>query len=93
MKITRFLKTILMTDFIGGLFIAIKEVLKPKKTGIAINGDPKITNTISSLGQYREPNLIENEANKTNIIEIESTKTIINCFVGRFNIIKLDIKL
>ena len=32
MKITRFLKTILMTDFIGGLFIAIKELFKPKKT-------------------------------------------------------------
>ena len=32
MKITRFFKTILMTDFIGGLFIAIKEIFKPKKT-------------------------------------------------------------
>ena len=32
MKITRFFKTILMTDFIGGLFIAIKELFKPKKT-------------------------------------------------------------
>ena len=32
MKITRFLKTILMTDFIGGLFIAIREIFKPKKT-------------------------------------------------------------
>ena len=32
MKITRFFKTILMTDFIGGLLIAIKELFKPKKT-------------------------------------------------------------
>mgnify|MGYP003332835794 FL=1 len=32
MKITRFLKTILMTDFISGLFIAVKEIFKPKKT-------------------------------------------------------------
>jgi len=32
MKITRFLKTVLMIDFISGLFIAIKEVFKPKKT-------------------------------------------------------------
>ena len=32
MKITRFFKTILMTDFIGGLFMAIKEVFKSKKT-------------------------------------------------------------
>ena len=32
MKIGRFLKTILMTDFISGLLIAIKEVFKPKKT-------------------------------------------------------------
>ena len=32
MKIGRFLKTILMTDFISGLFIAIKELFKPKKT-------------------------------------------------------------
>ena len=32
MKITRFFKTILMTDFIGGLFIAIKELFKSKKT-------------------------------------------------------------
>ena len=32
MKITRFLKTILMTDFISGLFIAIKELFKSKKT-------------------------------------------------------------
>ena len=32
MKITRFLKTILMTDFIGGLIIAIKEIFKSKKT-------------------------------------------------------------
>ena len=32
MKITRFFKTIVMTDFVGGLFIAIKELFKPKKT-------------------------------------------------------------
>ena len=32
MKITRFLKTILMTDFISGLFMAIKEIFKSKKT-------------------------------------------------------------
>ena len=32
MKISRFLKTIFMTDFIGGLFIAIKELFKSKKT-------------------------------------------------------------
>ena len=32
MKISRFLKTILMTDFISGLFIATKEVFKSKKT-------------------------------------------------------------
>ena len=32
MKITRFFKTILMTDFISGLFIAVKELFKPKKT-------------------------------------------------------------
>ena len=31
MKITRFFKTILMTDFIGGIFIAIKELLNLKK--------------------------------------------------------------
>ena len=31
MKITRFFKTILMTDFIRGLFIAIKEFLNQKK--------------------------------------------------------------
>ena len=32
MKLSRFFKTILMTDFIGGLFIAIKELFKSKKT-------------------------------------------------------------
>ena len=32
MKITRFFKTILMTDFIEGLFIAIRELFKSKKT-------------------------------------------------------------
>ena len=32
MKISRFLKTIFMTDFIGGLFIATKELFKSKKT-------------------------------------------------------------
>ena len=32
MKITRFFKTILMTDFISGLLIAIKELFKSKKT-------------------------------------------------------------
>ena len=32
MKISRFFKTILMTDFISGLFIAIKELFKSKKT-------------------------------------------------------------
>ena len=32
MKISRFFKTILMTDFISGLFIAIKEFFRPKKT-------------------------------------------------------------
>jgi NADH-quinone oxidoreductase subunit I len=32
MKLSRFFKTIFMTDFAGGLFIAIKELFKPKKT-------------------------------------------------------------
>ena len=32
MNISRFFKTILMTDFIGGLLIAVKELFKPKKT-------------------------------------------------------------
>ena len=32
MRITRFIKTILLADFISGLFIAIKESFKPKKT-------------------------------------------------------------
>jgi len=32
MKITRFLKTILMVDFVAGLLIAIKELFKSKKT-------------------------------------------------------------
>ena len=32
MKLSRFLKIIFMTDFIGGLFIAIRELFKPKKT-------------------------------------------------------------
>ena len=36
MKITRFFKTILMTDFISGLLIAIKELLKSKKTSITL---------------------------------------------------------
>ncbi len=31
MKISRFFKTILMTDFIGGLYIAIKELFNSKK--------------------------------------------------------------
>ena len=34
MKITRFFKTILMADFIGGLFIAVKENLNQKKQSI-----------------------------------------------------------
>ena len=32
MKITRFLKTILMVDFVTGLLIALKEIFKTKKT-------------------------------------------------------------
>ena len=32
MKLSRFLKTIFMTDFIGGLLIAIRELFKSKKT-------------------------------------------------------------
>ena len=32
MRISRFFKTILMTDFANGLLIAIKEMFKPKKT-------------------------------------------------------------
>ena len=32
MKITRFIKTILLADFISGLFIAVKESFKAKKT-------------------------------------------------------------
>ena len=32
MKLSRFFKTIFMTDFVGGLIIAIKEIFKPKKT-------------------------------------------------------------
>ena len=32
MKITRFIKTILMVDFVSGLLIAIKEMFKSKKT-------------------------------------------------------------
>ena len=31
MKFSRFFKTILMVDFLGGLFIAIKELFKKKK--------------------------------------------------------------
>jgi len=36
MKITRFLKTILMVDFVSGLFIAIKELFRAKKTKLII---------------------------------------------------------
>ncbi len=32
MNISRFFKTIFMTDFLGGLLMAIKEFFKPKKT-------------------------------------------------------------
>ena len=32
MRLSRLFKTILMVDFISGLFIAIKELFKPKKT-------------------------------------------------------------
>ena len=32
MNISRFFKTIFMADFLGGLFMAIKEFFKPKKT-------------------------------------------------------------
>ena len=32
MKITRFIKTVFMADFIGGLYIAIKELFRPIKT-------------------------------------------------------------
>ena len=32
MNLSRFFKTIFMLDFVGGLFIAIKELFKPKKT-------------------------------------------------------------
>ena len=32
MRLSRFLKTILMVDFISGLIIAIKELFKSKKT-------------------------------------------------------------
>ena len=32
MNLSRFFKTIFMVDFVGGLFIAIKELFKPKKT-------------------------------------------------------------
>ena len=32
MKISRFFKTIFMTDFAGGLLIAVKEIFKSKKT-------------------------------------------------------------
>ena len=32
MKLSRFFKTIFMTDFVGGLFIASKELFKSKKT-------------------------------------------------------------
>ncbi len=31
MNISRFFKTIFMTDFLGGLFMALKEFFKPKK--------------------------------------------------------------
>jgi len=36
MKISRFFKTIFMTDFIGGLTIAIKELFKSKKKQLII---------------------------------------------------------
>ena len=32
MKISRFIKTVFMFDFLRGLMIAIKEIFKPKKT-------------------------------------------------------------
>ena len=32
MKLNRFFKTIFLTEFVSGFFIAIKEIFKPKKT-------------------------------------------------------------
>ena len=31
MKLNRFFKTIFLTEFVSGFFIAIKEIFKPKK--------------------------------------------------------------
>ena len=36
MKVTRFFKTILMTDFIGGLLLLLKKFLNQKKLSIIL---------------------------------------------------------
>ena len=46
MKITRFLKTILMIDFISGLLMAIKEIFKPKKQLIILLKKEKLVQGI-----------------------------------------------
>ena len=41
MKLSRFFKTIFMTDFVGGLIIAIKEIFKSKKLSIILSKKEK----------------------------------------------------
>ena len=50
MKISRFFKTILMTDFLGGLFIAIKEIFKASEQ-----------ENMAKLNQIIVDRLLENE--------------------------------
>ena len=49
------------------------------KIGIAIKGEPKITQNKSSLGQYKTPILKEKEAKRTVINKKESVSIRITC--------------
>jgi NADH-quinone oxidoreductase subunit I len=46
MKLSRFFKTIFMTDFVGGLLIAIKEFLNQKKQLIILLKKEKLAHDL-----------------------------------------------
>ena len=49
------------------------------KTGVAINGAPKIANIKFESGKYQYPKRTENDNNNANIIAKESEKSVMSC--------------
>ena len=79
MKISRILKTILLMDFLSGLFIAIKESFKTKRNNIDISGSILAK---SNKGSFFSLNFFKNSS-MPDIYSISNHK--FNCIIDHMD--------